>query len=66
MIITATIKAKIKVNPDDNPDEAHEQAIEALAHICEGWIQGDMAPKIKIEYTLDDKITPEIKDRYLN
>tara|TARA_R110002020_G_scaffold154529_1_gene334395 strand:- start:266 stop:466 length:201 start_codon:yes stop_codon:yes gene_type:complete len=66
MKITATIQATIKVAEDDNPDDAHDKVIRQLADICEEWLDGTMAPRIKIEYTLDESYTTNSKKEYLN
>lgn len=66
MKIKATIQATIEVKDDCDPDQAHDEVIQALAHICEGWIEGTMAPKIKIQYVLDEIYQEEIKDKYIN
>tara|TARA_S200002703_G_scaffold158980_1_gene170874 strand:+ start:1059 stop:1259 length:201 start_codon:yes stop_codon:yes gene_type:complete len=66
MKITATIQATVKVKEDENPDEAHDKVIQKLADMCEEWLEGTMAPRIKIEYTLDNSYAQEIKKQYLN
>lgn len=66
MKITATIQAIIKVDESTPPDEAHEEVVERLADICDQWLNGDLSPRIKIQYMLDDSYTPPKKDKYLN
>lgn len=65
MKITATIQATIKIKGDENPDEAHDKVIQQLAETCEEWLDGTLAPRIKIQYTLEENYTQE-KTEYLN
>ena len=59
MKVTATISVFIKVKDDNSPDEVHEKIIQKLANVCEGWLEGEVSPKISINYTLDKE---EVRD----
>lgn len=69
MKLKATITATIKVKENEAPSEANERVIEKLAETCAEWLDGVMAPYIKLEYTIKEemeKINHKKNDTLLN
>ena len=61
MKLKATITATITVKDTDSLADANERALEKLANICELWINGQAAPRVRLEYTIKDEMgTPPI------
>ena len=56
MKLKATITATVHVKPNESPNEASERVYDKLANICEDWLEGTMAPYIRLEYTIKDEI----------
>jgi hypothetical protein len=62
MKVVATISVNVKVKESDHPNEVHEKVVEKLANVCEGWLEGEMSPKITINYTMDKDDVESIRD----
>jgi|TARA_R110000824_G_scaffold238460_1_gene427249 uncharacterized protein involved in high-affinity Fe2+ transport len=62
MKVVATISVNVKVKESDHPSDVHERVIEKLAKVCEGWLEGDVCPKITINYSMDKDDVESIKD----
>ncbi len=54
MRITATLQVYVKIKGHEDPEKVHDKVIQKLINVCDGWLNGDTVPKIKISYTLDD------------
>ena len=61
MKVVATISVNVKVKEDDQPTDVQDRVIEKLVDVCDGWINGDVSPKITIQYNMDKEDVQDIK-----
>lgn len=61
MKVVATISVNVKVKENDHPVDVQDRVIEKLVNVCDGWVNGDVSPKITIQYTMDKEDVDDIK-----
>jgi|TARA_R100000388_G_scaffold38056_1_gene29469 hypothetical protein len=66
MKVKANLSVEIKVKEGETPEEVHDKIIQKLANVCEGWLDGEVIPKININYTLDKDEVDSISEDILN
>tara|TARA_R110000744_G_scaffold320603_2_gene426755 strand:+ start:3517 stop:3714 length:198 start_codon:yes stop_codon:yes gene_type:complete len=62
MKVVATISVNVKVKETDQPDDVQDRVIQKLVKVCDGWVNGDVAPKITIQYNMDKEEVEDIRN----
>ena len=54
MKVSATLSVSINIKGDEHHEEVHDKVIHRLINVCDGWLNGDTVPDIRISYNLDN------------